>query len=85
MGLIIGYFPVFLCADGVGDYVGDDFKGEYQNPHKSHEFCWGIGDVVSSLLDAGLVLDHLKEYPFSNGWKVSESRRLYFFIVLCLM
>lgn len=54
---------------GVGDYVGDDFEGNFKNPHASHEFAWGIGDVVSALLEAGLTLNHLQEYPFVNGWR----------------
>ena len=54
---------------GVGDYVGDDFAGKFQNPYKAFGFEWGIAEVVTALLDAGLTLTHLKEYPYCNGWK----------------
>lgn len=54
---------------GVGDYVGDDYEGNFQNPHPSYEFAWGIADVVMALLEAGLTLNHLEEYPYINGWK----------------
>lgn len=81
------------CGEGVGDYVADSGEGlvpgglqgagpVFRNPHPSHEFAWGIGDVVTALLDAGLALETLREYPYSNGWKpfrqmvVSAGRRM---------
>ncbi|GAB5491504.1 MAG: class I SAM-dependent methyltransferase [Phototrophicaceae bacterium] len=60
---------------GVGDYVGDDYEGNFQNPHPSYEFAWGIADVVSALLEAGLTLNHLEEYPYVNGWKPFPNMR----------
>ena len=65
---------------GVGDYVaeaGGAFtqNGEavqvdepFVNPNPSHEFSWGLAEVISALLDAGLILKTLREYPFSNGF-----------------
>ncbi|MGJ3238311.1 MAG: class I SAM-dependent methyltransferase [Anaerolineae bacterium] len=60
---------------GVGDYVGNNHEGQFVNPHDSHEFAWGIGEVVSALLEAGLRLDHLQEYPFINGWQAFPDMR----------
>lgn len=68
---------------GVGDYVaqsgdgltpGDNQEGvvDFQNPHRSYEFAWGIGEVVSALLSAGLRLERLVEYPYANGWRGFE-------------
>lgn len=68
---------------GVGDYValsgdgltpGDSHQGvvDFQNPHRSYEFAWGVGDVVSALLAAGLRLERLIEYPYANGWRGFE-------------
>jgi len=68
---------------GVGDYVaesghgltpGDNAQGvvDFQNPHRSYEFAWGIGEVVSALLSAGLRLERLVEYPYANGWRGFE-------------
>ncbi|HEY7416505.1 MAG TPA: class I SAM-dependent methyltransferase [Ktedonobacteraceae bacterium] len=65
---------------GVGDYVAfarDTLDGktyvegvqDFQNPHPSHEFIWGIGEIVSALLKAGLLLTSLQEYPYANGSK----------------
>jgi SAM-dependent methyltransferase len=65
---------------GIGDYVA--MSGEagapsgyetgvenFQNPHPVYEFGWGTGDIVTTLLDAGLQLTALREYPYSNGFK----------------
>lgn len=60
---------------GVGDYVADDYDCEFNNPHHAYEFAWGVGDVVTALLDAGLTLTHLREYPYSNGWKMFREMR----------
>lgn len=65
--------------EGVGDYVAGSGDGllhgaryepgmeDFQNPQPSWEFAWGIADVVGALLDAGLTLEALREWPFSNG------------------
>ena len=55
--------------DGVGDYVGDDFEGAFRNPHASFEFAWGVGDVATAALAAGLRIAHLSELPYSNGYR----------------
>ena len=71
-------------ADGVGDYValsgasfGDPKIGvqDFQNPHPSYDFAWGIGDVVSALLAAGLRITDFHEYPYSNGWEPFANMR----------
>jgi SAM-dependent methyltransferase len=71
-----------LGFNGVGDYVGDDYEGKFKNPHSSHEFCWGLTDIISALLDSGLTLKQFKEYPYINGWQRfpemrNEGRRFY--------
>jgi len=74
-------------AEGIGDYVELSGEGlthgaEYRegvvgftNPHPTVEFSWGVADVVTALVDAGLVLETLREYPYTNGWKVFEGMR----------
>ncbi len=65
--------------DGVGDYVADSGETlaldayhagveEFRNPNPAFEFYWGVGEVVSALIEAGLTLERLVEYPYSNGW-----------------
>jgi SAM-dependent methyltransferase len=71
---------------GVGDYVADSGEGlavdgyekgvvDFKNPHPSFEFNWGIADVVQALIDAGLRIECLKEYPYANGWVGFEGMR----------
>ncbi|MEO8540941.1 MAG: class I SAM-dependent methyltransferase [bacterium] len=63
---------------GIGDYVAAAGSGlvpwgfeegvkDFENPIATSEFCWGIADVVTALLNAGLVLEVLREYPYANG------------------
>jgi SAM-dependent methyltransferase len=72
--------------DGIGDYVADSDEAftpcgykkgieNFRNPYRTHEFTWGIGEVVTALLEAGLILEVLKEYPYSNGCKIFERMR----------
>ncbi|MEO0565700.1 MAG: class I SAM-dependent methyltransferase, partial [Chloroflexota bacterium] len=69
----IGGKPIPL--EGVGDYVGNDFEGAYQNPHPSWEFVWAVGEVTDALLSAGLAITHLREHPYINGWQASQDMR----------
>jgi SAM-dependent methyltransferase len=73
--------------DGVGDYVAlshdglidtEYFEGvkDFSNPHRVHEFVWGLGEVVTALLASGLRLTSLEEYPYSNGFKPYNQMRL---------
>lgn len=66
--------------EGVGDYVAmskhalidtEYVEGvkDFKNPHRVHEFIWGLGAIVTALLEAGLTLTSLQEYPYSNGFK----------------
>lgn len=69
--------------DGVGDYVGmagtalapsgfTEGETEYQNPHPVHEFQWAIAEVLQALIDAGLAIETIREYPYSNGAKLFD-------------
>lgn len=71
---------------GVGDYVAlsggalapsgylPGVAG-FENPHRGHEFQWGIGEVATALLDAGLVITALREYPYTNGARLFDRMR----------
>lgn len=72
--------------EGVGDYVA--MAGEaltpsryvegvrdFKNPHRSHEVQWGIGEIVTAFLEAGLPITALREYPYSNGAKLFDGMR----------
>lgn len=73
-----------IPQSGVSDYVAESGEGlalcslepgvqNFINPHPSYEFMWGLGDVLTALAKAGLVLECLHEYPYSNGWRGFEN------------
>lgn len=73
--------------DGINDYVANSDEGlilsgyetgieNFRNPYRSHEFQWSMGEIVTALLQAGLNLEVLQEYPYSNGCKLFEGMRL---------
>ena len=75
-----------LLREGVGDYVGTSGGGltpagfvegssNFENPHQSHLFRWGLGEVVTALAGAGLRIVALEEYPYSNGERFSARMR----------
>ncbi|MGI8587692.1 MAG: class I SAM-dependent methyltransferase [Chloroflexia bacterium] len=72
--------------EGIGDYVAMSGSGlvpwgyvegvaDFKNPHRVHEFQWPISEVVTAVLDAGLTLTALREYPYSNGAKQFDGMR----------
>jgi hypothetical protein len=74
--------PCFV-AEGIGDYVGGSgpalWPGEYvdtpefSNPHPVWEFAHTLGEIVSAVAAAGLVVEILREYPYSNGCRFFAS------------
>lgn len=71
---------------GVGDYVAlaegalspsGHLTGvdNFVNPHRGHEFAWGLGEVTTALLDAGLVITALREYPYTNAARLFDRMR----------
>lgn len=67
----------------VGDYVAQSGAGlvpwgfeagvrRFVNPHQSASYSWGLGDIVQALLDAGLRLERLVEWPYANGCALFE-------------
>jgi SAM-dependent methyltransferase len=66
--------------DGVGDYVAEcgpmitpsgwvEGVQGFLNRQPSHEFHWATSEVVSALLDAGLALEHFREYDYCRGFR----------------
>lgn len=65
---------------GVGDYVGGSGDGlvpsgfvegvrSFENPEACHLFRWGLGEVLTAVVGAGMRVEVLEEYPYSNGEK----------------
>lgn len=71
--------PAITHPEGVSDYVGPDLAPSgyaptdaFENGAPCHEFAWSIADLVTAVLQAGLVLERLVEYPYANGWNAFE-------------
>ena len=47
----------------------------FKNLHPGHKWSWGLGDLVTALLGAGLTLTVLHEYPYANGARLFEGMR----------
>ena len=60
------YFPsdAPLRFDDFGDYTDRDVK---LTSGTTYEFLHPVGEIVSALIDAGLRIDHLHEFPFSTS------------------
>src|SRR5262245_13854825 len=72
--------------DGVGDYVAEsgptiapsgwaEGVRDFRNPHRSHEFHWATSEVITALLEAGLVLEHFREYDYCYGFRPFKDMR----------
>jgi SAM-dependent methyltransferase len=45
---------------------------EYMNPHKAHGYQHTVAHVLQCIIDAGLRIDVVREWPYSNGCKMNE-------------
>jgi SAM-dependent methyltransferase len=72
--------------EGVTDYVGesgsiitpsgwDGGVKDFQNPHPVHEFAWSLSEIITALLEAGLVIDHFREYDHTSGFRPYDVMR----------
>jgi SAM-dependent methyltransferase len=80
-----------LTLHGIDDYVAHSDGGltptgfeagvrDFTNPEPCTLFQWGVGEVVTALAHAGLIIESVQEYCFSNGERpfpdmVAESGR----------
>ncbi len=66
---------------GIGDYVADAGEAlapsgfeagvkDFRNPHPCHEWLWSLSDLFTALLGAGFLIEHFKEFPYANGFKM---------------
>jgi len=77
-----------MAFDGIGDYVAASGSGlthgaeyhegvvDFQNPHPSWQFSWGISDVITAVLEAGMRLTAFREWPYVNGCAILPNMRL---------
>jgi SAM-dependent methyltransferase len=75
-----------LALHGVDDYVGESGGGltpsgylggirDFKNAQPCYLFRWGVGEVVTALADAQLVIEALREYSYVNGERPFEDMR----------
>lgn len=76
------YFaPGRLFSEPVSDYVGAaggalspsghrELDAPYENPHRAHAAQQTVAELVTALLDAGLALTALREWPYANGCRL---------------
>lgn len=65
---------------GVNDYVETQLAPsgfepgvrDFRNPERAVSFQWTVAQIVQSLIDAGMRLDVLREYPYANGCRVFD-------------
>ncbi|GIW13662.1 MAG: hypothetical protein KatS3mg062_1101 [Tepidiforma sp.] len=70
--------PEPFLDGGVGDYVAVSREGlvpwgyqegvaDFRNPAPGAEFAHGTADVITALIEAGLLLEVFREYDYANG------------------
>ncbi len=73
--------------DGINDYVGEagprdspygwlDGAQNFTNPQVAHEFHWGTAEIITALLDAGLVIESFHEYNYATFKMYHQMREL---------
>lgn len=79
------YFATAPFIEPVGDYVADsadalgaraDDDGEdpvpLPNDIPAPSWQWTVADVLDAIAQAGLRIEHVREYPFANGCRVNR-------------
>lgn len=78
------YFaPGHAFSEPVSDYVGKSggalspsghvaLDAPYENPHPAHAYQQTVAELVTGLLDAGLALEALREWPWANGCRLHD-------------
>lgn len=71
-------YPYFATAEPLSfDYAGTYASGDATiENRRTYEFPHSLADIVSSLIDAGLRIEHLHEFPFSTSQFLPFTRRL---------
>ena len=72
-------------AEGVTDYVGSTLArseaasveeaSPFANPEPAHSFQWTVAMILQAVVDAGLRLEKVREYPYANGCALFEGMR----------
>jgi len=74
------YFERGPYLDPVGDYTAESMEqlgapgpeSRHPNPEPATSWQYTLAQTVMAILGAGFTLEHLQEYPFSNGCRSNE-------------
>ena len=66
--------------EGVTDYVGEALAPSgfergvegFTNPERAYSFQWPAAAIMQALIDAGMSLNVVREYPYANGCELFE-------------
>ncbi|MFS8070288.1 MAG: class I SAM-dependent methyltransferase, partial [Byssovorax sp.] len=77
-----------VFSDPVSDYVGassgalspsghvastGDEGAAFFNPHKAHSYQHPVGKQLTAMIEAGLSITTVREYPYANGCRVNQA------------
>jgi SAM-dependent methyltransferase len=77
-----------VFSDPVTDYVGTaggalspsghaasegDEGAAFVNPHKAHSYQHPVGEQLTAMIEAGLSITTVREYPYANGCRVNRA------------
>jgi SAM-dependent methyltransferase len=77
-----------VFSDPVSDYVGasgaalspsgiveseGDAGAAFTNPHQAHSYQHPVGDQLTAMIEAGLSITAVREYPYANGCRVNRA------------
>jgi SAM-dependent methyltransferase len=74
----------FEEEEGVNDYVAETGRTatgfeagveDFKNPEKAYGWNWGLGEVITAVLGAGLRVTALREWTYSNGFRPYRQMR----------
>jgi SAM-dependent methyltransferase len=51
----------------------NDEGAAYLNPHKAHSYQHPVGDQLTAMIEAGLSITTVREYPYANGCRVNPA------------
>jgi SAM-dependent methyltransferase len=59
-----------LAPSGIAESEGD---AAFVNPHQAHSYQHPVGEQLTAMIEAGLSIAIVREYPYANGCRVIRS------------
>ncbi|MEP7119979.1 MAG: class I SAM-dependent methyltransferase [Byssovorax sp.] len=61
-----------LSPSGVAEPTGDE-PAAYFNPHQAHSYQHPVGEQLTAMIEAGLSIAIVREYPYANGCRLNPA------------